>query len=166
MAVALLRAKRSKDPSSQVGACIVDDKKRIIGVGYNGFPRGCGDDQFPWGKSDKNRLNQKYMYVVHAEANAILNKNLMDVSGMKMYVALFPCNECAKLIIQSGIKEVIYMSDKHAEKEHTVAAKRMFDAVGVKYRQFVPREKNILIDFEAIDWDSQNQVPPTPHKKN
>lgn len=165
MAVAFLSAKRSKDPCSQVGACIVDEKNRIISVGYNGFPRGCDDNNFPWSKDNTDPLEQKYMYVVHAEANAILNKNLVNVDGMRMYVALFPCNECTKLIIQAGIKEIIYMSDKHAHKAHTIASKRMLDAVGITYRQFIPRQKRIIIDFNEIDWDKQNQLPSTPIKR-
>ena len=166
MATAFLAARRSKDPNTQVGACIVDQLNRIISIGYNGFPRGCKDENFPWSKDESaSPLEQKYMYVVHAEANAILNRNSSDVTGLRMYVALFPCNECAKLIIQCGIREVIFMSDKHAEKPHTIAAKRMFDAVGLKYRQFKPQHNKIVIDFTQIDWDQQNQMPPTPLKK-
>lgn len=164
MASAFLAAKRSKDPASQVGACIVDSEHRIVGTGYNGFPRGCSDDDFPWSKTSANNLENKYMYVVHAEANAILNKNAADIRGSRLYVALFPCNECAKLIIQSGIKEVIYMSDKHATREHTIASKMLFDKCGVNYRQYEPNESRVVIDFNEIDWDKQNQMPPTPRK--
>ena len=108
MGVALLSAKRSKDPSTQVGACVVNQDKRIIGIGYNGFPTGCSDDVFPWGKTDENSLNTKYPYVVHAEPNAILNCT-SNIKGATLYVTLFPCNECAKLIIQSGIKHIVYI---------------------------------------------------------
>lgn len=134
MGVALLSAKRSKDPATQVGACVVNDDNRIIGIGYNGFPRGCSDDEFPWGKTDENELNNKYPYVVHAEANAILNST-KDLKGARVYVTLFPCNECSKLLIQSGIKKVIYLCDKHADSVSVIASKRMLDAAGVKYEQ-------------------------------
>ena len=132
MGVALLSAKRSKDPSTQVGACVVNQDKRIIGIGYNGFPRGCSDEEFPWGKEDTNRLNTKYPYVVHAEANAILNSS-SSLKGATVYVTLFPCNECAKLLIQSGISKIVYMSDKYRNEESSVASRRMLDAANVEY---------------------------------
>ncbi len=132
MGVALLSAKRSKDPSTQVGACIVNKDKRIIAIGYNGFPKGCEDDEFPWGKNDPNPLNTKYPYVVHAEANAILNSN-SSLKGSKLYVTLFPCNECAKLLIQAGVEEIVYLSDKNRLSDSFEASKRMLDAAGVKY---------------------------------
>lgn len=131
MGVALLSAKRSKDPNTTVGACIVNEDKRIIGIGYNGFPRGCQDDEFPWGR-DGNVLDTKYPYVVHAEANAILNSN-QNLKGATLYVSLFPCNECAKLVIQTGIKHIIYMSDKYNGTDMNIASKKMLDAAGVKY---------------------------------
>ena len=134
MGVALLSAKRSKDPNTQVGACIVNPKKRIVGIGYNGFPRGCEDDVFPWGKGDANPLNNKYPYVVHAEANCILNTTA-KLTGATLYVTLFPCNECAKLIIQSGIKHLVYMEDKYRNEASNVASRRMLDAAGIEYRQ-------------------------------
>lgn len=134
MGVALLSAKRSKDPATQVGACVVNEDNRIIGIGYNGFPRGCSDDEFPWGKTDSNDLNNKYPYVVHAEANAILNST-KELKGARVYVTLFPCNECAKLLIQSGISEIIYLSDKHADSVSVIASKKMLDSAGVKYRK-------------------------------
>lgn len=133
MGVALLSAKRSKDPNTQVGACIVNEDKRIIGIGYNGFPRGCQDDVFPWGR-DGGTVDTKYAYVVHAEANAILNSN-SNLKGATLYVSLFPCNECAKLVIQSGIKHVIYMSDKYNGTDTDIASKRMLDAAGVTYEK-------------------------------
>lgn len=166
MATAFLAAKRSKDPCSQVGACIVNKENRIVGVGYNGMPFGCSDDEYPWNKTSSSQLENKYLYVCHAEMNAILNKNCSDVKNCTMYVALFPCNECAKLIIQSSIEEVIYMSDKHSSKEETIAAKRMFTSAGVKYRQYIPTRKQIVIDFTEIDWNSMTQLPPTPRKLN
>ncbi len=133
MGVALLSAKRSKDPNTQVGACLVNEDKRIIGIGYNGFPRGCKDDEFPWGR-DGGVVDTKYAYVVHAEANAILNSN-SDLKGATLYVSLFPCNECAKLVIQSGVKHIIYMSDKYNGTDTDIASKRMLDAAGVTYEK-------------------------------
>lgn len=164
MGMALLAAKRSKDPSTQVGACIVNDENKIVGLGYNGLPIGCDDDTFPWSKATKDPMSSKYTFVCHAEVNAILNKNGSDVKNCRLYVALFPCNECTKIIIQSGIKEVVFMSDKYHDKPHTKASKLMLDTVGIKYRQFKPNCKQIVIDFDDVDWDSQNQVPPTPKK--
>lgn len=143
MGVAILSAKRSKDPSTQVGACVVNKDKRIIGIGYNGFPTGCSDEDFPWGKTDEDKLNTKYPYVVHAEPNAILNCT-SSLKDSTLYVTLFPCNECAKLIIQSGIKKVVYMSDKYRNDVSYIASRRMFDAVGIKYIQM--KELNISIE--------------------
>lgn len=133
MGVADLSAKRSKDDTSQVGACIVNPKNRIVGIGYNGFPIGCSDDELPW-KRDGGFLDSKYAYVVHAEANAILNAN-SDLTDARVYVTLFPCNECAKLIIQSGIKEVVYLEDKYPDADFTIASKRLMDLAGVTYRK-------------------------------
>ncbi|XP_037723107.1 probable deoxycytidylate deaminase [Drosophila subpulchrella] len=153
MATSLLSAKRSKDPVTQVGACIVDSQNRIVAIGYNGFPRNCSDDEFPWSKAQKgaqdfNPLEDKKMYVVHAEANAILNSNGMRLTGTRLYTTLFPCNECAKLIIQVGISQVLYLSDKYAEKPKYRASKRMLDAVGVAHKRHLPQQKKIIIDFE------------------
>jgi dCMP deaminase len=144
MGIALLSAQRSKDPNTQVGACIVDSKKRVVGVGYNGFPKGCSDEELPWNR-EGNFINSKYAYVCHAELNAILNKNNEDLDGCIIYVALFPCNECAKLIIQSGIKEVVYLSDKYKDSDSTKVSKIMFDMSGVKYRQFTSNIKELNI---------------------
>nr|XP_018898300.1 PREDICTED: deoxycytidylate deaminase [Bemisia tabaci] len=166
MATAFLVAQRSKDPCSQVGACIVNKDKKIVGTGYNGFPFGCSDDKFPWRKESASKLETKYLYVCHAEMNAILNKNSADVKDCSIYVGLFPCNECAKLIIQSGISEVIYMSDKHAMKDETIAAKKMLDAAKVRYRQYIPKNQQIVIDFTEIDWNNMTQLPPTPMKNS
>jgi dCMP deaminase len=146
MGVALLASKRSKDPSTQVGACIVDDQNRILSTGYNGFPQGCSDDEYPWEREGEDG-NTKYPYVVHAELNSILNAGGKSLKGAKIYVALFPCNECAKAIIQSGIKEVIYLSDKYADTVGVRASKRMFDSAGVKYNQLTPASNELLIDF-------------------
>jgi len=133
MGVANLSALRSKDPNTQVGACIVNQDKRIVGIGYNGLPFGCSDDEFPW-VNDTDYLNSKYPYVVHAEANAILNATT-SLKGCTLYVNLFPCNECAKLIIQSGIKEIVYVSDKYANEKETLASKRMLSSAEVRLRQ-------------------------------
>ena len=129
MGVAMLSAKRSKDPSTQVGACIVSPDNKIVGTGYNGFPNGCSDDEFPWSR-EGGKLESKYAYVVHAELNAILNSSV-SVKGCRIYVAMHPCEECAKAIIQSGITEVIYASDKYAETDGVKASKRMLEAAGV-----------------------------------
>lgn len=132
MGVAVLSAQRSKDPNTQVGACIVNPKKRIVGIGYNGLPYGCDDDVFPWDNDKEGFLDNKYPYVVHAEPNAILNATC-PLEGCTLYVTLFPCNECAKLVIQSGIKKIVYMDDKYAGTLSDQASKRMLDAAGVEY---------------------------------
>lgn len=148
MGVALLSSMRSKDPNTQVGACIVNDDNRIVSVGYNGFPRGCSDEDFPWERSADRQNDTKYPFVCHAELNAILNSNGIGVKGSRIYVALFPCNECAKAIIQAGIKEIIYISDKYRNTENTLASKRMLAAAGVKLTEFKSK-KRLEIDFEA-----------------
>lgn len=148
MGVALLSSMRSKDPNTQVGACIVNDDNRIVSVGYNGFPRGCSDEDFPWERSADRQNDTKYPFVCHAELNAILNSNGIGVKGSRIYVALFPCNECAKAIIQAGIKEIIYISDKYRDTENTLASKRMLAAAGVKLTEFKSK-KRLEIDFEA-----------------
>ncbi len=134
MGIALLSAERSKDEQTQVGACIVNPDKRIVGIGYNGLPFGCSDETFPWGR-EGDWLNTKYPYVVHAEPNAILNST-SSLKDCVLYVTLFPCHECAKLIIQSGIKEVVFYDNKYDDTDSVKASKRMFDAGGVKYRLF------------------------------
>lgn len=148
MGVALLASMRSKDPSTQVGACIVDNENRILSTGYNGFPSGCSDDEFPWDR-EGNFAETKYPFVVHAELNAILNARGKNLTGSKIYVALFPCNECAKAIIQSGIKEIIYLSDKYAQTDGTIASKRMLNSAGIKCKQLVPASKNLIINFSV-----------------
>ncbi len=147
MGVALLSAQRSKDPGTQVGACIVDQNNKIVGIGYNGFPRGCPDDKLPWARKAADVKDTKYPYVVHAEVNAILN-SAVKLDNAKMFVALFPCNECAKVIIQSGIKEIIYLSDKYAETDSVLASKRMLRMAGVKIRKLAPSRKSLVIDFK------------------
>ena len=150
MSVALLSGKRSKDPNTQVGACIVNKNNVIESIGYNGLPKGCSDDEFPWEKEGE-MLNTKYPFVVHAELNAILNAKGKDLSGCKIYVALFPCNECAKAIIQSGISEVVYLSDKYANTDSVKASKMMFKCAGVELRQLVPSYKEIKLSLNIDD---------------
>jgi dCMP deaminase len=150
MGVALLSAKRSKDPATQVGACIVNDKNKIVGAGYNGLPAGCDDNDFPWEKQG-DFLQTKYPYVCHAELNAILNNIGMDLHGCRIYTALFPCNECAKAIIQSGISEVIFLSDKYDGSDTSVAAKRMLHTAGVSYRKVEAQITKIELSFEEKD---------------
>ena len=145
MGLAHLSALRSKDPSTQVGAAIVDENNRVVSVGYNGFPKGCDDDEFPWSR-DGGMLNSKYAFVVHAELNAILNSP-RSVRGCTIYVSLFPCNECAKAIVQSGIKRVVYESDKYAETEGVLASKRMLNAAGVELVQ-IPN--TVQLDVKKI----------------
>ena len=148
MGVAMLSAYRSKDPNTRVGACIVNKNNRIMSMGYNGFPMGCSDDEFPW-EREGNDYDTKYPYVCHAELNAILNARGANLENCRIYVALFPCNECAKAIIQCGISEVVYLSDKYNGTPGNLASKRMFDASGVKYTQLKIDRENILIDFSV-----------------
>ncbi len=148
MGIAMLSSYRSKDPNTRVGACIVNEKNRIMSMGYNGFPMGCSDDEFPWERTGDD-YNTKYPYVCHAELNAILNCRGVNLEGCKIYVALFPCNECAKAIIQCGIKEVLYLSDKYDGTPGNRASKRMFDAAGVKYTQLKIDRDGVFIDFRV-----------------
>ena len=146
MGVAALSGKRSKDPNTQVGACIVGTDNRILSMGYNGFPNGCSDDEFPWNR-DESLGETKYQYVVHAELNAILNASGKSLAGSTVYVGLFPCHECAKAIIQAGIKEVIYLSDKYHNTSSMAASRRMLDAAGVKYSQIKLKRSQLVIKF-------------------
>ena len=146
MAVARLAGLRSKDPNSQVGSCIVSQDNKILSMGYNGFPKGCSDDEYPWDR-EGDPLETKYFYVTHSELNAILNYRGGSLEGAKLYVSLFPCNECAKAIIQSGIKEIIYGDDKYAETEGVIASKRMLDSAGVRYRKYWPSGRRIELDI-------------------
>lgn len=146
MGIAMLSSQRSKDPSTQVGACIVNSENKIISVGYNGAPTGYDDDKFMTWDREGDFLNTKYAYVCHGELNAILNSQT-SVKGCKLYVALFPCNECTKAIIQSGIKEVIYMSDKYDGTPSVVASKKMLDACKIKYRKYEKTGKQIVLDL-------------------
>lgn len=147
MGVAMLSGKRSKDPNTQVGACIVGADNRILSMGYNGFPNGCSDDDFPWDREGDKSLKTKYPYVTHSELNAILNYRGGTLDGTKLYVSLFPCNECAKAIIQSGIKTVVYAVDKYKDSDSVVASKKMFDAAGVRYYQYEKSGKTVELDL-------------------
>jgi len=141
--MAFVIAQRSKDPSTQAGAVIVDENNIVVALGYNGFPRGCDDEKLPWDR-EGDFLNTKYAYVVHAEENAVYNTN-QSTTGCKLYCTLFPCNECAKSLIQSGITEIIYASDKYHELDAWKASRRILDLAGVKYREYIPQFK---IKFE------------------
>lgn len=150
MGVALLSSMRSKDPNTQVGACIVSEDKKIIGVGYNGFPRGCSDDDLPWARTG-SFLKTKYPFVCHAELNAILNtNNSAMLRGATLYVGLFPCNECAKAVIQSGIKKVVYLSNKYAESDAVKASMLMFKQSGVELEQ-LKSEKELTLSLNIKD---------------
>ena len=147
MAVAKLAGMRSKDPNTQVGACIVSQENKILSMGYNGLPWGCSDDEFPWDRDGDDPLKTKYIYTVHSELNAILNYRGGSLEGAKLYVSLFPCNECAKAIIQCGIKEVIYDSNKYCDTPSVQASMRMFDAAGVRYHQYHRTNREITINL-------------------
>ena len=150
MGVAKLSALRSKDPSTQVGACIVSSDNRILSIGYNGAPNGFEDKYFPWDREGAP-LETKYLYVCHAEMNAILNfrGNKKDLENAKIYVDLFPCNECAKMIVQSGIKKVIYLSDKYKDQDNFKASKILFDTCGVEYEPLKNvKSKKLTIELE------------------
>jgi len=142
MGMAHLSALRSKDPSTQVGAVIVSPANKVVSIGYNGLPKGCSDDDYPW-EREGSALDTKYVYVVHAELNAILNAP-MPVTGCRIYVSLFPCNECAKAIIQSGIKEIVYEDDKYADSDYVIASKRMLNSAGVTLRQ-TPKKISVVL---------------------
>lgn len=140
MGIAILSARRSKDPGTQVGACIVNSENRIVSVGYNGMPHGCNDDVYPW-EREGNMLDTKYAFVCHAELNAILNSAVGDLRGCRVYTTLFPCNECTKAIIQKGISEIIYLCDKYSDTDSVRASKKMLESAGVKYTQYAASGK-------------------------
>ncbi len=144
MGVSILSGMRSKDPNSQVGACIVSSDNKILSMGYNGFPMGCSDDEFPW-ERDGEQLDTKYPFVTHSELNAILNYRGGSLAGAKIYVSLFPCNECAKAIIQSGIKTIVYDNDKYADTPSVIASKKMLDAASVEYYRYERTGRSITI---------------------
>ena len=146
MGIAKLSGERSKDPNTQVGACIVSSDNKILSMGYNGFPIGCSDDDFPWSREGEP-LENKYFYSTHGELNAILNYRGGSLEGAKMYVTLFPCNECAKAIIQAGIRTLIYASDKYSDTPSVIASKRMFDSAGVEYRRYEPTGRKVELSL-------------------
>ncbi len=145
MGIAMMSGMRSKDPNSQVGCCIVSSDNKILSMGYNGFPKGCSDDEFPWAR-EGDPLETKYLYVTHSELNAILNYRGGSLEGARIYVTLFPCNECAKAIIQAGIKTVVYDSNKYADLPVTIASRRLLDAAGVRYYQYNRTGREIRIE--------------------
>ena len=145
MGIALLSAQRSKDNSTQVGACIVNSDMKIISVGYNGMPTGCEDDEMPWDREAESTLDTKYPFVCHAELNAILNSNIPSLSGATLYVTLYPCNECAKAIIQCGIKRVVYLDNKYAATDGVKASAIMFGKSGIKVEQYKPTGRDLII---------------------
>ena len=146
MGVAKMSAMRSKDPSTQVGSCIVSEDNKILSMGYNGLPIGCSDDEFPWAR-EGDPLENKYVYTAHSELNAILNYRGGSLEGAKMYVTLFPCNECAKAIIQAGLKTIVFESDKYAETPAVIASKRMLDAAGVRYYKYNETGRKVSIEL-------------------
>lgn len=145
MGLSLLSAMRSKDPNTQVGACIVSEDNKILSVGYNGMPIGCDDDAMPWAREGAF-LDTKYPFVAHAELNAILNRPTVSLKNARIYVSLFPCNECAKAIIQSGIKEVVYWQNKYAGTDGVKASEMMFRMAGVTLRQYIPSGREVTFD--------------------
>jgi len=150
ISVALVSAMRSKDPNTQVGACIVDEENKIVSIGYNGFPIGCSDDDLPWG-NEGGFLDTKYAFSCHAEMNAILNSSRANLKGCIVYATLFPCNECAKAIIQSGMKEIVYLSDKYKDTDIVKASKLMLEKSGVKMRKFESDRPGIHLSFDEND---------------
>lgn len=146
MGVAMLSGMRSKDPNTQVGACIVSEDNKILSMGYNGFPIGCSDDEFPWAR-EGDELDNKYFYTTHSELNAILNYRGGSLEGAKMYVTLFPCNECAKAIIQAGIKTLVYANDKYEGTPRVIASKRMLNSAGVRYYQYTPTHRKVEMEL-------------------
>lgn len=145
MGLSLFSAMRSKDPNTQVGACIVSEDNKILSVGYNGMPIGCDDDTMPWGREGEF-LETKYPFVAHAELNAILNRPTVSLKNARIYVSLFPCNECAKAIIQSGIKEVVYWHNKYKDTDGVKASEMMFRMAGVTLRQYQPSGREVIFD--------------------
>ena len=147
MGIAKLSTLRSKDPNTSVGACIVDKDNKILSVGYNGMPWGCPDDEYPWERDNEDPLESKYLYVCHAELNALLNYTGTNLQGARIYTTLFPCNECTKALIQSGIREVIYCEDKYAGTASVIAAKKMMHSAGIRYRRYECLKQNIQMEL-------------------
>lgn len=147
MGIALLSAERSKDPNTSVGACIVSQDNKILSVGYNGMPCGCSDDEYPWERNAESDLDNKYLYVCHAELNALLNYSGTDMKNAKIYTTLFPCNECTKALIQSGISEVIYLSDKYSDTSSVIASKRMMKSAGIQFKKYDSANKSVSLSL-------------------
>ena len=147
MGIAKLSAMRSKDPHTQVGACIVGEDNKILSMGYNGMPRGCSDEKFPWGRDGADPLETKYIYVCHAELNAILNYSGGSLKGSRIYTTLFPCNECTKALIQVGIREVIYRDNLYPDSASVVAAKKMMKAAGITYRSYESDGREVTLNI-------------------
>lgn len=147
MGISILSGMRSKDPNTQVGACIVSQDNKILSMGYNGFPKGCSDDVFPWDRENEDPCETKYPFVTHAELNAILNYRGGSLEGSKIYVSLFPCNECAKALVQAGITEIVYDCDKYNGTPMNIAAKKILDYGGVKYYQY--KKTGRTVNFEV-----------------
>lgn len=147
MGIAYLSAMRSKDPNTQVGACIVSDSNRILSMGYNGFPNGINDDDFPWNRDNPDPVSNKYFYTTHSELNAILNYRGGTLEGAKLYVTLFPCNECAKAIIQAGIKSLVYACNKYETTPSVIASKRMLEAAGVELKAYQPTGRVVELEL-------------------
>ena len=145
MGIAMLSSMRSKDPNTSVGACIVGTDNKILSVGYNGMPHGCSDDEYPWERDGENPLDTKYLFVCHAELNALLNYTGTNLKGSRIYTTLFPCNECTKALIQSGIREVIYMEDKYQDTPSVIASKRMMKSAGISYRVYDSSQQDVHI---------------------
>lgn len=147
MGIAMLSAMRSKDNSTQVGACIVNSDHRIISIGYNGMPNGCDDNDMPWERTGVTSLDTKYPFVCHAELNAILNNASNNLAGCTMYVTLFPCNECTKALIQSGIRRIVYYDNKYADTESVRASVIMLKKCGIEFEQYVPSERKVELSL-------------------
>ena len=145
MGVAMLSGMRSKDPNTQVGACIVSQDNKILSMGYNGFPIGCSDDEFPWAR-EGDPLENKYFYSTHSELNAILNYRGGSLEGAKLYVTLFPCNECAKASSQCGIKTIVDDSDKYEHTPSVIASKRMLTSAGVEFYKYQRTNREIKLE--------------------
>ncbi|KPM03419.1 deoxycytidylate deaminase-like protein [Sarcoptes scabiei] len=158
MSMAYIASMRSKDPNTQVGACIVNEDNRIVGLGYNGMPNHCSDDDLPWNRVSKNPLNTKYLYVCHAEMNAILNKNSESCKNCSIFVIMFPCNECSKMIIQSGIKRVVYLCDKYPNDPKFQSSRFLLEMAGIEIIQYTPKQRKVVIDFNHfLDQSSLDQ---------
>ena len=142
MGIAYLSSLRSKDPNTKVGACIVDSDHKVVSIGYNGMPRGLDEEKLSWNKNDG--LDNKYLYVCHAEFNAILNtRNGSALKDCTLYVTLFPCNECSKAITQSGIKELVYAENKYENELSTQASLKLLTLAGIKIRKYKGRIPSI-----------------------